>query len=159
MSGLSCNTIYCFTFILQQFYEKISSPNLPDNAVRKSDSITRIYACATMWHENSEEMMEFLKSIMRMDEDQSARKITMKYLKVVDNDYYDFESECFLLNTTVSKELMIVCCSTVIYFNTRSLPMVSNGALRKIFADPYIHLYPGFSPKSVFKEGERWKLL
>lgn len=78
-----------------QYYEKISGPDQPANAVRKTDSITRIYACATMWHENGEEMMEFLKSIMRMDEDQSARKITMKYLKVVDKDYYSFETHIF----------------------------------------------------------------
>ena len=47
-----------------------------------------------MWHETEEEMMEMLKSIFRMDEDQSARRITQKYLEVVDPDYYEFESEC-----------------------------------------------------------------
>ena len=28
-----------------------------------------------------------------MDEDQSARRVAQKYLKVVDADYYEFESE------------------------------------------------------------------
>ena len=32
-----------------------------------SDSITRIYGCATMWHENYDEMIEMLKSIYRID--------------------------------------------------------------------------------------------
>lgn len=47
-----------------------------------------------MWHENKEEMMEFLKSILRLDEDQCARRVAQKYLKVVDPDYYEFESKC-----------------------------------------------------------------
>jgi hypothetical protein len=38
-------------------------------------------------------MMEMLKSILRMDEDQSARRVAQKYLRVVDPDYYEFESE------------------------------------------------------------------
>lgn len=46
-----------------------------------------------MWHETKDEMMEFLKSIMRMDEDQCARRVAQKYLRVVDPDYYEFESK------------------------------------------------------------------
>jgi chitin synthase len=45
-----------------------------------------------MWHETKSEMMEMLKSLFRMDEDQSARRVAQKYLKVVDADYYEFES-------------------------------------------------------------------
>lgn len=44
-----------------------------------------------MWHENKEEMIEFLKSVMRLDEDQSARRVAQKYLGIVDPDYYELE--------------------------------------------------------------------
>ena len=38
-----------------------------------SDETTRIMGCATMWHESSEEMIEMIKSLFRIDEDYSAR--------------------------------------------------------------------------------------
>lgn len=82
---------------MSQYYETISvntessQTNVPKT--KTSDSLTRIYACATMWHETRGEMMEMLKSILRMDEDQSARRVAQKYLKVVDSDYYEFESK------------------------------------------------------------------
>ena len=40
-----------------------------------------------------DEMMEMLKSIFRMDEDQCARRVALKYFEVVDPGYYEFESE------------------------------------------------------------------
>ena len=41
--------------------------------LRPEDEITRIKGCATMWHENTEEIIVMLKSIFRMDEDFCAR--------------------------------------------------------------------------------------
>ncbi|XP_071565855.1 chitin synthase chs-2 [Temnothorax nylanderi] len=79
----------------ETIYEQTDGSTTPPSAVKSSDHVTRIYACATMWHENKEEMMEFLKSILRLDEDQSARRVAQKYLKVVDPDYYEFETHIF----------------------------------------------------------------
>ncbi|XP_038211591.1 chitin synthase chs-2 isoform X1 [Zerene cesonia] len=83
-----------------EYYETISvhtdNTGSSPKTVKSSDSITRIYACATMWHETRDEMMEFLKSILRLDEDQCARRVAQKYLRVVDPDYYEFETHIFL---------------------------------------------------------------
>ncbi|XP_020295800.1 uncharacterized protein LOC109860841 isoform X2 [Pseudomyrmex gracilis] len=79
----------------ETIYEHTDGSTTPPSAVKSSDHVTRIYACATMWHENKEEMMEFLKSILRLDEDQCARRVAQKYLKVVDPDYYEFETHIF----------------------------------------------------------------
>jgi hypothetical protein len=37
--------------------------------------------------------MEMLKSLFRMDEDQCARRVALKYFDVVDPGYYEFESK------------------------------------------------------------------
>ncbi|XP_076333773.1 chitin synthase chs-2-like isoform X2 [Tachypleus tridentatus] len=63
--------------------------------VQNRDEISKIYTCATMWHETGEEMVQMLKSVMRVDEDQAARKNAQKYLAIVDPDYYEFEVHIF----------------------------------------------------------------
>ncbi|VDN19299.1 unnamed protein product [Cylicostephanus goldi] len=65
------------------------------DSASSADAITKIYACATMWHETTHEMTCMLKSIFRMDEDQCARRNAQKYLKVIDPDYYEFEAHVF----------------------------------------------------------------
>ncbi|XP_037075045.1 chitin synthase chs-2-like isoform X2 [Pollicipes pollicipes] len=80
-----------------QHYETISihTDSSQTANVKPSDHITRIIACATMWHETQDEMMEMLKSVLRLDEDQSAMKVAQEYLKVRDKDYYEFETHIF----------------------------------------------------------------
>ncbi|OXA64962.1 Chitin synthase 1 [Folsomia candida] len=65
------------------------------NKIQPKDTIPRIYACATMWHETREEMIEMLKSIFRMDADQCARRVALKYFEYRDPAYYEFETHIF----------------------------------------------------------------
>ena len=54
-----------------------------------------IYSCATMWHETETEMLQLLKSIMRLDIDQSARRKAQEYFGIKDPDYYEYEGHIF----------------------------------------------------------------
>nr|CAD7198361.1 unnamed protein product [Timema douglasi] len=69
------------------------SNTLLSEHVQPMDSITRVYACATMWHETREEMTCMIKSLLRMDVDHAIRKYLQKHLELVDPNYYEFESE------------------------------------------------------------------
>ena len=60
----------------------------------KDDQTIRIMGCATMWHENTEEIEEMLKSIFRIDDDYSARRIAFQ-LYERSEDYYEWESHIF----------------------------------------------------------------
>ncbi|XP_060081250.1 uncharacterized protein LOC132560604 [Ylistrum balloti] len=56
-----------------------------------------VYACATMWHETRQEMVQLLKSLFRMDKDQFLRKkaITTFDVTPADVDYYEYEPHIF----------------------------------------------------------------
>lgn len=60
-----------------------SSSNGDENVVLPTDHITRIYTCATMWHETTEETVTFLKSVFYLDDDQCARRLAQQYLRVI----------------------------------------------------------------------------
>ena len=52
------------------FSDESSSPN----------NVTTLYLCATCWHENNNEMLQLLKSLMRMDADQAeSKKLGTRY--------------------------------------------------------------------------------
>lgn len=63
------------------------------NTNKRKDRITKIYACATMWHEERNEMNHLISSILRLDRDQCAMRVTQKHYKVQIEDYYELESK------------------------------------------------------------------
>ena len=62
--------------------------------LKTDDQTVRIMGCATMWHENTEEIEEMLKSIFRIDDDYAARKIAFQVYNRSE-DYYEWESHIF----------------------------------------------------------------
>ncbi|CAH1788923.1 unnamed protein product [Owenia fusiformis] len=69
--------------------------NKYDSMRVKKETIPMLYFCATMWHENEQEMIHLLKSIFRMDIDQNTRKNAQTYLDITDPDFYRFEAHIF----------------------------------------------------------------
>ncbi|KAJ8936720.1 hypothetical protein NQ318_007079 [Aromia moschata] len=72
--------------------KELEDGSVTDPLETNKDKITRIYACGTMWHETKEEMVEFLKSVLRLDEDQCAQRIVRNYLQFNLPSYYEFET-------------------------------------------------------------------
>ena len=93
---------------ISQNYETIAiNTNLnQSNMIKKvvsPDSVPRIFACATLWHETYSEMLGLLKSLIVMDQDQSARRVARNCRKKFDTDYYEFESKLILLGPVAHK--------------------------------------------------------
>ncbi|XP_043647130.1 chitin synthase chs-2 isoform X1 [Drosophila teissieri] len=65
--------------------------------ILEEDKVPQLIVCATMWHETEDEMMEFLKSIVRLDEDQCARRMARTHLNggKADDEYYELETNIF----------------------------------------------------------------
>ncbi|TRY79649.1 hypothetical protein TCAL_06588 [Tigriopus californicus] len=63
--------------------------------VKSKDKVTKIYGCATMWHETKDEMIEMLKSVFRIDKDYAQRKVNQEYYKTIDKDFYEWETHIF----------------------------------------------------------------
>ncbi|XP_012227030.2 chitin synthase chs-2-like isoform X2 [Linepithema humile] len=62
---------------------------------KRKDRVTKIYACATMWHEEKSEMNHLVGSILRLDKDQCAMRITQHHYDVHIKDYYDLQTHIF----------------------------------------------------------------
>ncbi|XP_063978439.1 chitin synthase chs-2-like [Diachasmimorpha longicaudata] len=60
-----------------------------------NDRVTKIYVCATMWHELADEMMKFINSVIKLDLYRSATKFTQSRYKVQMDDYYELETHVF----------------------------------------------------------------
>ena len=74
--------------------DSFESENSVESKLKKDVNIV-IYSCATMWHETEQEMLQLLKSIMRLDIDQSARRKAQEYFGIKDPDYYEYEGHIF----------------------------------------------------------------
>ncbi|XP_066142426.1 chitin synthase chs-2-like [Euwallacea fornicatus] len=81
--------------VIDRLMKDDAGPGVLDSHNVDEDKITRVCACATMWHETPEEMIEFFKSIFRMDEDQAAHRIVKQYLQYPVEDYYEWETHIF----------------------------------------------------------------
>ncbi|CAC5381736.1 CHS1 [Mytilus coruscus] len=83
---------------------RFSKPEIDEIAVDENKTPLKkippmIYACATMWHENRQEMVQILKSLYRVDTDQFIRQKALEISLNEDEqvnteaiEYYEFEA-------------------------------------------------------------------
>lgn len=74
-------------------YAELKKKNKEKTVAKEEDYITRLLICATMWHETKDEMVQMLKSLFRLDEDQCAKKNAKQYIDSKIPDYYEFEGK------------------------------------------------------------------
>lgn len=77
---------------------ELGNIDLDTTGNKRKDRITRIYACATMWHEEKNEMNQLINSILRLEKDQCAIRVTQSHYKIYIKDYYELESKSFIIN-------------------------------------------------------------
>ncbi|OQV22974.1 hypothetical protein BV898_03025 [Hypsibius exemplaris] len=74
--------------------------SLPETPRAKSQAkedaaVSHLYICTFFTQQTDHDIMESLKSVLRMDEEQCARRNALKFLIEVDPDYFEFESHLF----------------------------------------------------------------
>ncbi|XP_046337442.2 chitin synthase chs-1-like [Haliotis rufescens] len=79
--------------------EKIYLSNTPEqNLYRESSRIPFVYICVTMWHETKVEMLQLLKSILKMDLDNASRAHVQQLFGEPDTDFYNMEAHIIFDN-------------------------------------------------------------
>ncbi|XP_053385767.1 chitin synthase chs-2-like [Mercenaria mercenaria] len=73
-----------------------------DNSEIEPEETPKIYLCATMWHENDNEMTQILKSLFRLDIDQFDH--WAKHRLEANPDYYEFEAHIFFDDAYENKD-------------------------------------------------------